>query len=145
MWLSRTRGRPAALALLAILIIAAGVLTARRAFRRPLAPAQRIEHATQVVGCYELAVGPCAPATIHSLTYWEVDSLTGGVRLTFSTGLSGVQLDLASHGDSLIGTAREFWDFSAPQVTARARAVRAPCAREGGLELPGRAAREPAA
>jgi len=61
-----------------------------------------------------------------------VDSVDGRVDLWFSTGFSGVTVELTPEGDSvLVGEAREFWDFY-PSVAAHApaRAFRAPCTNE---------------
>lgn len=50
--------------------------------------------------------------TIHRLNYWQLDSLSDSLQMVFSTGYSGVRLTLAAAGDSLIGHADDFWDFT---------------------------------
>jgi hypothetical protein len=94
-------------------------------------------------GPFKLIPARGASSTRHRLNDWEVDSLSGRVVLRFSTGFSGVALSLTPVSDSaLVGEAREFWDFTAVAAHAPARAARAPCARDGGLD---RASHRPAA
>ena len=82
-------------------------------------------------GPFELIPARGASPTRHRMNYWVVDSLSGRVILDFSTGFSGVSLELTPEGDSLlVGEAREFWDFTSMAAHAPARAFRAPCTNE---------------
>jgi len=165
------------LTLVGAVVVALVAPVALRAFRPPVAAAQRAALARRVAGCYELALGPDwhdilhpfgrggaheyntppravelrlaagrgagpggpfelipargASPTRHRMNGWLVDSLNGRVNLWFSTGFSGVTLELAPEGDSvLVGEAREFWDFTSMAAHAPARAFRAPCTNE---------------
>jgi hypothetical protein len=82
-------------------------------------------------GPFDLIPARGASPTRHRMNYWLVDSLSGRVILDFSTGFSGVSLELTPEGDSvLVGEAREFWDFTSMAAHAPARAFRAPCTNE---------------
>jgi len=67
-----------------------------------------------------------AAATGHRLSSWHV-SPEGTLRMGFSTGFSGVSMELGPADSELAGRARTFWDFPRLSQWAVARAKRIAC------------------
>jgi hypothetical protein len=49
------------------------------------------------------------------------------IKVAWSTGFSGLTMQLSSARDTLTGTASTFWDFPRPTQTARVRGSPIPC------------------
>jgi hypothetical protein len=64
--------------------------------------------------------------SIHSIAYWTLlDEKTA--RLAWSTGFSGLTMDVHSDGKRLRGVAKTFWDFPRTQQTATVDGVKIEC------------------
>jgi hypothetical protein len=66
-----------------------------------------------------------ATPSIHKSSYWTSD--THRVHIVWTTGFSGLTMDLEQRGLDLIGTAHTFWDFDRPRQTSHVVATRVPC------------------
>jgi hypothetical protein len=77
------------------------------------------EHGLKVTA----AEGPKPP--VHNRPYWTSDAKH--VHIVWTTGYSGLTMDLESRGADLVGTAHTFWDFSRPQQTSQVVATRVSC------------------
>jgi hypothetical protein len=51
-----------------------------------------------------------APQSIHKASYWTRNG--HHLRIVWTTGFSGLTMDLRERGSNLEGTARTFWEFS---------------------------------
>jgi hypothetical protein len=78
-----------------------------------------VEHAFRVT-----PEGGATPS-IHKSSYWTSD--THRVHIVWTTGFSGLTMDLEQRGLDLIGTAHTFWDFDRPRQTSHVVATRVPC------------------
>jgi hypothetical protein len=58
-------------------------------------------------------------------SYWT--SSAQHVHIVWTTGFSGLRMDLKAQGADLIGTAQTFWDFSRPQQSSHVTATRVSC------------------
>jgi hypothetical protein len=63
---------------------------------------------------------------------WELAAGQDSVTVTFSTGFSGVALQLVNGPDSLVGTAHDFWDFGPSSRVASATLRKIACE---GIEI----------
>lgn len=123
--------------------IAGGALVLLASCRSAATPTQPAATA-DVTGCYALRTGPwkgtapdlpsrveLSPAASgrdpwlnlvplegrrYPFSFWNMQGES--VRLQWSTGFSGVSAMLVRDGDRLKGTARTFWDSSAPEQLA---------------------------
>ena len=62
---------------------------------------------------------------IGTHSYWTSDAHE--VHIVWTTGFSGLTMDLEAQGSNLVGTAQTFWDFPRPQQTSHVTATRIPC------------------
>jgi hypothetical protein len=63
--------------------------------------------------------------SVHKDSYWTSDA--HHVHIVWTTGFSGLTMDLEERGSDLIGTAHTFWDFPRPQQTSHVVATRISC------------------
>lgn len=66
-----------------------------------------------------------ATPSVHRSSYWISDG--NKVHIVFTTGHSGLTMDLEVHGQNLTGAARTFWDFSRTQQVSQVVATRVAC------------------
>ena len=66
-----------------------------------------------------------AAASAHRYAYWTSDAHQ--VHIVFSTGFSGITMDLEPQGSNLVGTAYTAWDFPREGQTSHVVATRIPC------------------
>ena len=71
-----------------------------------------------------LPTGGATPS-VHRLAYWTSDAHQ--VHIVFSTGFSGLTMDLEPQGSNLVGTAHTAWDFSRTAQTSHVVATRISC------------------
>jgi hypothetical protein len=67
--------------------------------------------------------------TVHGNALWMPTSGGAGIHIVWSTGFSGLTMDLdvKDEGAFLEGEAKTFWDFPREVQTARIRAKRVDC------------------
>jgi hypothetical protein len=63
--------------------------------------------------------------SVHTFSYWV--SNADHVRIRWTTGHSGLTMDLKRNGSNLVGTAHTFWDFARPQQTSHVVATKISC------------------
>jgi hypothetical protein len=66
-----------------------------------------------------------AKPSVHKFSYWTSDA--HHVHIVWTTGFSGLKMDLEERGPDLVGTVHSFWDFSRPRQTSHVVAKRIPC------------------
>jgi hypothetical protein len=74
-----------------------------------------------------------ANGSIHSWSTWELTP-DGTVSVRFSTGFSGLSMELGPAGPDLVGRAKTFWDFPRISQWATARATQTPCPEQAAEE-----------
>src|SRR5215470_3609116 len=75
---------------------------------------------------YLLRPAPGEQPSIHRSAYWRLEG-TDKLILVWTTGFSGVEVDLHRQGDTLVGVAEPFWDFPRRGRKSKAVAQRIPC------------------
>jgi hypothetical protein len=63
--------------------------------------------------------------SIHKSSYWTDNGRR--VHIVWTTGFSGLTMDLQERGSNLEGTAHTFWDFPRPRQTSRVVAMKIAC------------------
>ena len=63
--------------------------------------------------------------SIHKASYWTRNG--HNVRIVWTTGFSGLKMDLKERGTDLVGAARTFWDFARQRQTSQVVATRISC------------------
>jgi hypothetical protein len=71
-----------------------------------------------------LPTGGATPS-VHTRAYWTSDAHQ--VHIVFSTGFSGLTMDLELQGSNLVGTAYTGWDFPRTGQTSHVVATRISC------------------
>jgi hypothetical protein len=70
---------------------------------------------------------PGAEPYVHQFSFWEfTDSST--IRISWTTGFSGLWMELSPAGRDWEGTAFSSWDFSRTRQRSSVRAIRISCA-----------------
>jgi hypothetical protein len=72
-----------------------------------------------------LEAAPGVNPSVHRVRFW--DGTREELSLVWSTGFSGVRMQLEPEGGSLVGTARTFWDLPREVQSASVTAVPIPC------------------
>lgn len=80
-------------------------------------------------GSYRMNPTIAAAASPQQFAYWWIDE-DGRLVLVWTTGLSGVTVELQPHQNVMTGSARTFWDFERAEQHASARATRHACTPE---------------
>lgn len=78
---------------------------------------------------YLVRPAPGVAPSIHRMSYWEP---TGAktIRVAWTTGFSGLTMQLSVEGNTLKGKAETFWDFTRARQTARISAPKIDCANK---------------
>ena len=63
--------------------------------------------------------------SIHNSSYWRDDGHR--LHIVWTTGFSGLTMDLQVRGSSLEGEAHTFWDFPRPRQTSHVIAMKIAC------------------
>jgi len=66
--------------------------------------------------------------SIHTSAYWTANGRR--VHIVWTTGFSGLTMDLHERGSNLEGMAHTFWDFPRPRQTSRVVAMKISCEPE---------------
>jgi hypothetical protein len=64
--------------------------------------------------------------SIHKHPYWTTDD-AHHIHIVWTTGFSGLTMDLEERGSNLVGTAHTFWDFDRQRQTSEVVATRISC------------------
>jgi hypothetical protein len=64
--------------------------------------------------------------SVHSFSFFTVTS-SDSIQVVWTTGFSGLTMDLAAARDTLRGQAHTFWDFGRPSQSADATLIRVSC------------------
>jgi hypothetical protein len=75
---------------------------------------------------YLVRPAPGFPKSIHRASYWQPTGVKT-IEVVFTTGTSGLSMELELEGDSLRGIARTHWDFRRKVQTAHINAHRIEC------------------
>ena len=103
------------------------------ALPEPLPPPPATLQLTDSLGTHILENGrrvvrtlPAGSQKSYLFQFWEPRE-HGDVLVVFSTGFTGMTLDLAPEGDDLEGTARAFFDFGTFDLQAPVQLTRSAC------------------
>src|SRR5260370_2248807 len=77
---------------------------------------------------YLVRPAPGVPHSVHRCTYW-VPTGPKKIEVVFTTGLSGLEMQLTVEGEILQGKAKTFWDFLRRRQTARVMARKVDCGK----------------
>lgn len=75
---------------------------------------------------YLVRPAPGVTRSVHSSTYW-MPSGPKGIEIVFTTGTSGLEMQLTVRDEMLQGKAKTFWDFPRRRQTAHIIAHRINC------------------
>jgi hypothetical protein len=81
-------------------------------------------------GSYVVTPAPGSRDTIYTSGEWLVSG--GRVEILWTTGFSGLTMELSAGRNGLRGTARTFWDFPRPTQTAAVEGTPVPCPSDRG-------------
>ena len=87
--------------------------------------AERGSQGSEIRG-YMVRPAPGVPKSVHRFTYWRPTG-PNKIEVMFTTGLSGLEMQLTLKGDTLEGKANTFWDFLRRRQTARVIAHKIKC------------------
>lgn len=68
-----------------------------------------------------------ASMSVHGPGFWTPIRGADSVSIVWTTGFSGLTMDLAVTRDTLRGVAETFWDFPRPRQTSQVTGIRTPC------------------
>ena len=90
-------------------------------------PPSRIELTDQQIDQYWKMIPQPGANSVHGFfsRYRAISS--DSILLVWSTGQSGLTASVAIRGDSLVGEAESFWDYTESNETAHITLVRSPC------------------
>jgi hypothetical protein len=71
------------------------------------------------------------PASIHRSSYWEPLG-PDSIEIIWTTGFSGLTMNLIKQSDGFRGTAKTFWDFGRAEQTSDVAARKIRCKDETG-------------
>jgi hypothetical protein len=100
-----------------------------------ITPPERIEllaeHGTQGRGKNGYLVRPAPGVTqsVHRSTFWMPIG-PKKIEIVFSTGTSGLEMQLTVQGGTLQGNAKTFWDFARRRQTAHVMARKIDCGKD---------------
>lgn len=77
---------------------------------------------------------PGVPPSIHSGSYW-LPTGPRSIKIVWTTGFSGLQMNLTLETADLRGTAGSFWDFDRERQTADVVAQRVDCSEKSKLSV----------
>jgi len=77
---------------------------------------------------YLVRPAPGIPPSIHRASYW-VPTGPNAIEVVFTTGTSGLYMQLKVEGDTLKGKAKTHWDFLRRHQTAQVIARKIDCGR----------------
>jgi hypothetical protein len=75
---------------------------------------------------YLVRPAPGVPQSVHRASYWEPTG-PNTLKVVFTTGTSGLSMELKMEGETLRGKAKTHWDFARRGQTAQVLAHKTDC------------------
>jgi hypothetical protein len=75
---------------------------------------------------YLVRPAPGIPPSVHRFSYWTPKG-RNAIEIVWTTGLSGLTMELKLEGKTLRGKAKSFWDFARKHETAKVIANKVSC------------------
>jgi len=77
---------------------------------------------------YLVRPAPGVTQSVHRSTFW-MPTGPKKIEIVFTTGMSGLEMQLTVQGETLQGNAKTFWDFRRRRQTARVMARKIDCGK----------------